>query len=293
MKKPKKPRLKPSRKSRPIIYNSPANLPYPNILLANAVTECIPRFIVKECKCGRGLISKACDKRTCIRCNDRLNSRRANAAFDRFQYYKKSLAMKKQSFSYCYTDFTIPPVLRQQYADPKAWQKLRLKIWHILAEQFGALFGLEATHPIGEDNPNIFHPHLNFLYVMKPGFRNYIAVERLRFVFRKALKYIGPVNLYHAYGDSDRQLMHLCKYVTRIFPAFAEWSGALRWYGRYPKYKPVKECICPICLEKIMILGSIDSQTVKSFEAHGFWMGRSPPWEDDKKITFFKKPNFD
>jgi hypothetical protein len=229
--------------------------------------------------------------KTCLGCNARLNDRRALAAFDRFQNYKKTLAMNKQTFTFCYTDFTIPPELRQNYVNPKAWQKLRARIWEVLRDNFGALFGLEATHPISEDSPEVFHPHLNFLYVMRPGFRNYIDVERLRSVFRGALNYPGIVNLYHAYGDEDRHLMHLCKYITRIFPAFAKWSGALRWYGRYPKYKPLKDCFCQVCLTRVNLLGFIDGQTYRDFEERGFFLGRAPPWENDKRITFFTRHN--
>lgn len=278
-------------KKRPVIYNSPSNLDYPNLLLQNETKRCEPRYLIKQCACGRFIFQSSCMNKACLNCNPRLNSRRAYAAFNRFQNYKKTLAMNKLTFNYCYTDFTIPPVLRQKYADPKAWQKLRRIIWRILSKEFGALFGLEATHPIGEDNSAVFHPHLNFLYVLKDGFRNFIAVDRLRQLFQTALKYSGPVNLYHAYGNSDRQLMHLCKYITRIFPSFAKWAGALRWYGRYPKYKPITDCYCAKCQEKYILIGFVDRQAVHNYEEFGYWHGRDPPWERDREITFFKQPN--
>jgi hypothetical protein len=200
--------------------------------------------------------------------------------------------MQRKRFIFCYTDFTIPPVLRQNYSDPKKWSGLRKNIWHILKVQFGAFFGVEATHPIGEDNPDTFHPHLNFLWVMRDGFRPFIDVDELRAIFASALKYDGPVDFYHAYGDDDAQLMHWSKYITRIFPEFSSWAGSLRWYGHYPKVEKVRACVCPKCETAYRILGYINNRIIKAYDEFGFRLGRSPPWENDKNITPFKSKTY-
>ena len=192
---------------------------------------------------------------------------------------------------FCYTDFTIPPELRQTYADPKIWKALRGAVWKLLHTKYGAIFGVEASHPVGDDNPTVFHPHLNFLWVIRDGFRSYIDVATLQDQFREILNYPGAVNLYHSYGTDEAQLMHLCKYITRIFPEFADWTGALRWFGKYPHLKKIDICVCPECLKKPKLLGYISSDEIKTYDLYGFRLGRSPPWENDKKITPFRKFN--
>lgn len=159
----------------------------------------------------------------------------------------------------------------------------------MLKTEFGAVFAVEATHPIGDDNPNVFHPHLNFLWLIRDGFRPYIDVARLQSLFRSILAYDGPVNCFHSYGDDDAQLMHLCKYISRIFPEFSKWAGALRWYGKYPVIKKCRDKLCPQCLKKPKLLGYISSDIIKTYDEYGFRLGRSPPWENDKYITPFKK----
>lgn len=190
---------------------------------------------------------------------------------------------------FCYTDFTIPPDLRQNFTSPRAWQALRLSLWKLLRDNYGAEFAVEATHPIGDEHPDVFHPHLNFLWSIKPGFTSFIDLIKIKEQFRTILKYDGIVNMYHSYGDEDAQLYHLCKYITRIFPAFADWSGSIRWYGSIPKRQKVCSKVCPTCRKKISVLGYIDSDSIKLFDLYGFRLGLAPPWEDDAKITYFKK----
>lgn len=274
---------------RPIIFNSSSNLPFDNFLIQNRTSECDPNFIVKECACGRIVFPSSCMRKDCTKCTVRLNQRRSLNAFNRFQVIKRSRLKARKSTVFCYTDFTIPPNLRQDYSEPQNWQLLRTDLWQLLKRQYGAVFALEGTHPIGDKHPVVFHPHLNFVWMLRDGYRGYIDLDELRGFLRVLLGTLGPVNCHHTYGQDDAQLMHWCQYVTRIFPQFSAWSGHLRWYGRYPKYKQLTDCFCGKCQERLKIIGMVHRFDVQTFEERGFWLGRAPPWENDAKVIPFKK----
>ncbi|MBA7615201.1 hypothetical protein ES703_22479 [subsurface metagenome] len=274
---------------RSIIYNSPSNLPFDDFLVQNDVVKCEPRYIVKQCGCGRTVFPTGCMRKNCTVCTKRLNARRAFSAFNRFQVYKRAKNHVRKNLIFCYTDFTIPPYLRQGYTEPKNWQRLRAAVWQLIKRRYGAVFALEGTHPIGDKHPDVFHPHLNFVWVLRDGFQSYIDLEELRDFFKVLLGTIGPVNVWHQYGQDDAQLMHWCKYVTRIFPEFSNWAGHTRWYGRYPKYKPVTESFCSKCGQRFISIGYVNAVDINNFEERGFYLGRAPPWENDMKITFFKR----
>lgn len=284
-----KQKKKRSNLKRPIIYNSPSNLPFDNLLVQNVTTECEPDFLVRACGCGRVVVLTGCMRKDCTICTKRLNARRADNAYGRFKLVKRIRSKKRLPTIFCYTDFTIPPVLRQTYVNKKKWQLLRSDLWEMLRCQYGAVFALEGTHPIGEKNPDVFHPHLNFVWIIDDKHRPYIDVDELRGFLQVFLKYLGPVDVWHQYGQDMAQLRHWCKYVTRIFPAFSLWAGHLRWYGNYPGYKQKSECYCDVCKQKFIVIGFVRGSVVKDFEERGFWLGRAPPWEDDTKVTFFKR----
>ncbi len=280
-------------KKKPIIYNTQSNLLFDNFLLQNELEPCEPKLMVKECRCGRFTFQTGCMRKNCPLCSERLNLRRAKSVFDRFQKYKRACRIKRVRYKFCYTDFTIPPALRQNFVNPKSWQKLRLKLWNLLRDKYGAIFGVEATHPIGDRNPEVFHPHLNFLWALGANFKYYIDVDELRDFLRAALRYSGIVDCWHQAGVDDAQLMGWAKYITRIFPEFSKWAGALRWYGAYPVLSKKEPCVCPNCKLPVMVIGYVSKHILKDYDDHGFALGRDPPWENDKYVTFFKKPNFE
>lgn len=278
-------------KRQPIIFNSPSKLPFDNLCVQNQITECEPDFLVRECKCGRTVVLTGCMRKDCIQCTGRLNHRRSSAAFDRFNAIKKIRNKQNKRTIFCYTDFTIPPILRQGFVNKKRWQALRQQLWFMLHFQYGAIFALEGTHPIGDKNSEVFHPHLNFVWVIDDDHNPYIDVDELRGFLQVFLKYLGPVDVWHQYSEDIAKLRHWCKYVTRIFPEFSGWAGSIRWYGDYPNFKKESECYCSVCEEKFRTIGSLPGHLVNNFEERGFFMGRAPPWENDKLIRPFKRLN--
>ncbi|GAH71435.1 unnamed protein product, partial [marine sediment metagenome] len=182
---------------------------------------------------------------------------------------------------FIYTVFTIPLELRPKFFDPKKVRELRGGLWKMLQKEYGALFGFEATHPIAEEHPETFHPHLNFLWTQKPGHRPFIDVERLRGKYQKILGYHSTVNLYSQYSNKIPQIWKWCQYITRVFPSLAKWCGPSKWYGKYPKSDQKESCICPECNTKIYTLGYVDSYAYESYSRYGWKVGTDPPWLND------------
>jgi hypothetical protein len=229
-------------------------------------------------------------KLNCVTCADILTFRRARSALNRLLKYRPSGKPNSENPTVIFTIFTMPLSLRDNFKQPKAIKKLRGDLWKILKENFGGLFAYEATHPISEKHPDVFHPHLNFLWVQKSGFRPFIDVERLRRLYSDLLNYkISDVDLYTHYSNKIPQIWKWCQYAARTFPNFATWCGPVKWFGKYPKSDQKQTFICPQCMEFIRVLGYIDSYSVLSYQAWGLIHGLDPPWENDEKITYFNK----
>jgi hypothetical protein len=273
-----------------VILTNTANLGIFELNYSNSTSTCTPKFLVTSCGCSQPkLIRHTCMSKHCLTCTELLGERRAQNALDRFLSYKEALKPESRNFIMLYTDFTIPPKLRQNFVDRTKWQALRSKIWEVLRNHFGGLFALEATHPISEKHPDRFHPHLNFLWVQRPDFKPFINTKALSNAFKSLLKYNGVVVLHHSYSDKIDKQKHWIRYVTRIFPYYSEWAGALRWYGTYPRKVAKEKFCCPDCGQVYRVLGFIDAGLVTSYESYGFLHGRDPPWTDSENITPFRK----
>lgn len=144
------------------------------------------------------------------------------------------LAHRPKGFPVVYTVLTVPKPLRDALKDPKAWGKIRRKAWAMLKNEFGALYGVEASHPHGE-NPGRdgFHPHLNFLWIPSERRKGYLNVDRLRFLWARVLGYDAkrPVVVHTEYAHGKRKIQHWARYVVRPWPGYSWWTGAVRWYG--------------------------------------------------------------
>lgn len=185
-----------------------------------------------------------------------------------------------------YSVFTVPDSIRERYLDPKEWSKVRRKVWMVLKSKFGGSYGFEASHPIGE-NQSKFHPHLNFIWIQKNGYSPFIDVEMLRQEWSTILK-VDEADVYTQYTSSPARIMHWCKYVTRVFTGYSEWTGRTRWYGSYPKSNQIEPSVCPDCKCRIKVIGRIDADVVRDYYKYGYLMGIDPPWLDDSKITYRK-----
>lgn len=247
--------------------------------------HCTPKFMVLQCACGRRIVPSTCMSLDCEPCRDAVGKRRADLVLRRLLgdiYYQRRKYWRK---AVIYTIFTVPAHIRERFLDPKVWQKARKKAWQILKGQFGAYYGVEASHPSSETTSSVFHPHFNFLWVQRPGFRPFLDVDLLRQKWSEVLK-VALSDVYSQYSSDIPLIAHWSKYVTRTFPGTHKWSGSMRWYGKYPKLKKPEQCVCADCGSYFHYIGYIHASAIDDWIAVGQLSGRDPPWERDDCIVF-------
>jgi len=221
----------------------------------------------------------------CENCRDAVGKRRAWSVIKRILQYKLYQRYKYTEFNVIYTVFTVPPDARESFFfDKSAWQKVRKKAWRILKDNFGAKYGVEVTHPAGDVNTQTFHPHLNFIWIQRDGYRPFIDVDLLRKKWSEVLS-LEKTDVHSQYTNHIARVVHWCKYITRTFPGTHEWTGPLRWYGKYPKTPSPGEVCCSDCGQRFKVIGWIDARLVKEWEETGYSIGRDPPWYDDANIV--------
>jgi len=273
----------------PNYVHYPSNLPTFDSEIINPVSACKPKYLVVSCHCGRRVVKSTCMKLSCKTCKDTLTMRRARSVMERLMQLSYKDGATQLYPTVLYIVFTMPLSLRAKCKDRTYMVHLRKKIWTMLQTVAHARFAFEATHPISEDHPDEFHPHLNFLVVQKPGHSPYLNLSELRAYYADILGYDGTPDIYSQYSNKPGQLWKWCQYVSRTFPAFSKWCGSTKWFGKYPKAKRKESQVCADCGQKISILGYIDYADLMLYELYGFAAGHDPPWLNDKKITPFHR----
>lgn len=277
-----------------IIFNTTANLKpqTPQLLVWDVyikdldrknVKACEPDLVVNECGCKRWLVPSACMCKDCTSCAPYVQNRTARSLFRRFMTGNQTSISQVKMKPVLYTVLTIPPHIREGYRDPKELKKVRRLAWEMLKTKFGAYYGVESTHPIG-DKSLLFHPHLNFVWRQRNGFTPFIDVSMLRTYWADILD-VRVVDVWHQYSVNSAQVFKWCEYVGRPFPGYSWWRGSIRWYGRYPKVCVKREWICPDCGCYIRRLGIISGKVVEDYYKHGWLIGLDPPWYNNKNLT--------
>ncbi len=271
-----------------VILNDTANLDgFESLPLYQEPVPCEKRYIVLQCNCRRTVVPSVCMRLDCPNCAPWVGKRRSSALFRRLLNPTPGQRLKSNKKTIIYTVFTVPVEKRERYFDPKKWSKVRKQIWKHLKEKFGALYGVEVSHPVGDKNKSVFHPHLNFLWCQRQGFRPYLEVEELRELWKEVL---GAKNadVYTRYSDQVRKIKHWCNYVARTFPGMHKWTGSARWYGKYPVIKTDFMTVCCDCGHAYNMIGFINKNIVDDYYHRGFLLGLDPPWENDDNIMFAK-----
>ena len=267
------------------------------LTIRQTVKSCTPRFATAMCGCAlqpervfdlqrfaqlreppgyfqklgrlRVMVLGACMSLDCPRCHTDVSRRRG----DRI---KQRLDAGRDGGPVGETTFTIPPRLRGRMTDRATWRVFRRAAWKLLQKHAGAKFGVACSHPIGDKNPDLFHPHVHFLWCGSPGFKGFLAdttLETLRGEWAKLLS-VKLVDIHHSYvkGGQHGKLFHRCRYVARSFPGFAKWTGSVAWFGHYKPvvFRSLKAC--PHCKQSIRIIGTA---TAADFDA--WHAGRAPP----------------
>lgn len=215
------------------------------------------KWMIRVCRCRAKKYIQACSNLSCGDCEDILRARRAASIRDRFEGARAGRPV-------LYTVFTVPLELRAAASDPKTWAKWRKAIWKVLRREWGGQFGVQRTDPAGKcaeadrtgelcdcAECRRFHPHLNFLWVQRDGFRPWIDLERLRASWAAIIGAEGPVVLWTNYSTASRRLGHWYWYMGRTWP---EWVRSVPdhmrvvWYGEYPR-KQKRPSGCDRCGE--------------------------------------------
>jgi hypothetical protein len=225
---------------------------------------------VVECGCGRHLVPFFCERRDCgnPKCNEVVHRRRTEQLVERLD-----------GGIVCYTVMTIPVEIRERFLDPKAWARVRRSAARLL-KRLGMLYGVEVSHPVGDRDPEAFHPHLNWLWRPRPGSRGFVDVERLRQAWASILR-VNVADVYHRYSAAAGKIRHWCRYVSRLFPGLHGWTGPVRWFGAFPKRRNTSENVCPECGCHYRYLGTVSVEAVQTAAVSRLLHGIAPPWESE------------
>jgi len=237
-------------------------------MVPRPLEPCEPVYRVVECACGRSVKKDGCNRLDCPSCQKHLGARRGASVL-------KKLENRPSGRAVCYTVLTFPESVRERFAVRSDFDLARKNAWRLLKE-IGADWAFCAVHPVGEDG-RTFHPHLNFLWVPRDGFRPFIDVEWLRVQWSFVLGVDVSV-VYHQFSGHFGKVQHWARYVSRTFPGWHWWTGPVRWYGHYPKVQR-KPCPCPKCGEYPRYVGTIPVSECRFWEEEGFLLGLPPPWE--------------
>lgn len=196
----------------------------------------------------------ACSRLDCETCRPANALRRARSV-------KAALLARPDKRPVLYTVFTVPPAGRAQFVDRKRWRVAVKSIITYLKRYHGFEYGAECSHPNGDRDPAVFHPHVNLLWVQREGFKPLFTGEQLagiRNAWSNAIGGYAPVDIHHQYVKRRERfrIWHRCKYMTRPFPKWAAWCGGVQWYGRRPKVPDnSKKNPCGKCGHEFKIVG--------------------------------------
>lgn len=271
------------------IESRPPEAPDPGtFLFRGPSTECESSWFTIKCKCGRRHVEMgSCQKEDCTRCGPAVAARRTKRTVSRFMQRPRGTVV-------CYSVFTVPPRLRH-LCTKAVWRQARRAMLRILRDEFALLYGCDSTHPTGDDL-EVFHPHLNVLWVRRPPFVGRLPRWQLQALKDRWADVLGDV-----VGDrpghvvvrhdpkprTKKKLSGLVYYVMRTFPGWSHWTGyRVRWYRgrsggeRFKVPAPVAEVWkCPDCGDVLDVcwLGDRPSRPILSSPANRGSRARSPP----------------
>jgi len=267
--------------SRPPLLYLPdtANLDSLKCLPFTETKTCTLKYIVLGCGCSRSIIPSTCMSTNCTLCQPHVGQRRAGSVFRRLMQTTSNQYRYSPPKPVIYTVFTIPPHKREFYLDPKRWSKFRKEVWTILRNDFGG--------PCGDIDPTWFHPHLNFVWRQRPGFRGFIDEKKLKDAFRYIVE-ASVVDVWTAYTTEVGLIKKWINYTCRTFPGNHVWTGPIRWFGKYLRgIKSVPE-ICFMCGQRFKVIGTLEKSQVDEWYKTGWALGIDPPWERDSQIKMIK-----
>jgi hypothetical protein len=234
-------------------------------LRQSTLRPCNPKYLRYFCRNRKHVFKQGCKRKDCPTCSDEVLKRRSARIFKRFELGRKNRPI-------LYTTLTVPVELRDKYQDRLEWRKVVKAVIAHFKKHLAMEFGVEQSHPISEDHPWRFHPHINLLWIRKPGYGAQLDLDELRSFWATVLHYDKEPVVWHEFAAQKRvnkqtgevitvnmQIKHLCNYVARPFPGYGLWLGSIRWYGgkAVPKL-PDEIHVCPCCGEAYLFDGFSD-----------------------------------
>lgn len=241
----------------------PVGTPAASLILTSrkSTTRCREtRPVLFRCGCKSVIRHVGCEKVSCVRCAPRVTADRARRVYDKLvnsleAQRRRTKAMDPRLWAVRVSVFTMPESCRDQYVSPAAWRRLRRRLWHLLRDEFQAAWACITTHPVGDTDPTIFHPHLNVLWTRKGLARGTLKPDelaRLKDRWADLLHVPGPVDVWGEYrrhpacGTVDvKRLRHAARYYSRVFVGWHEWMPkAVQWYGAFVPAAEVEPVSC-------------------------------------------------
>lgn len=205
------------------------------------------KFAKFACKCGFRIHRLTCKKYDCPDCQEAVSKRRAHRALRRLNIVRKGRPI-------VYTVVTVPLHRRLEFRDPAVWRKFRRGVWRILRDRFGAEIAIENSHPVGDPDegtgsPEIFHPHLNLVWIPRPGYPGHVNVDVLRHRIRMLLECDTEIDVFTRYFQRNHktEISRRLQYALRNFPGWGAWAGSAQWFGKISKLPPEDPGECPSC----------------------------------------------
>jgi hypothetical protein len=279
----------------PALQRAPAATGEALILTARkSAKSCQNRPVLTKCGCGAKLVDSGCERTSCVRCAPRVTADRARRVVWKLEktLLKQREGIKQRTgrahspamFAFRVSVFTMPPSERERFTRPADWTTLRRKLWHLLRDEFGAAWACITTHPVGDENPTVFHPHLNVLWGkagLAPGKMPPAELERLKARWADLLDVEGPVSVHGSFVrlTDEKQLRHRARYYCRVFVGWKFWMPkAVQWFGEYVTAEDLV-VVCPCCKQQFVILsmGAEAAQMYQRLLRVAQQRGQAPP----------------
>ena len=222
---------------------------------------CRPSMVLTRCACSLRGRRCGCNRINCVECVGVIGRRRArrlllkllatvDAAREGTHTHDPAL------WSVRFAVFTMPPAVRGRYLSSPQIGALRRELAEVLKRDFGAAWAVIMPHPVGDEDPTAFHPHLNVAWGtgrLGPGVMPPAELARLKERWRELLQ-VGDegavdVRVWFRRRPEEVEITNDLVYLARGFAGWARWCPKwCQWYGKTAKVEEEKPShVCPEC----------------------------------------------
>lgn len=184
-----------------------------------ALDRCGDMAVKGLCDCGRWQKVVRCGREWCPTCGQAGSERH-------LQRYARWLKRVQKTETAGYWVVTWPPEMREALKSPAALSRARATVRDVLRHA-GFDRGVLRWHFVGDERPDVWHPHLNVL--VPGGFLPRPKLDAIKKALRQALGLPAKASIHYSYRDTPAKLCHVARYITK--PHWGrnglEWETAL------------------------------------------------------------------